>query len=59
MINFDLVIGFEWDTGNSHKSELKHAVSMAEAEEVFMNEPILFFADESIVIPSRGFWRWV
>ena len=34
MINFDLVIGFEWDTGNSHKSELKHAVSMAEAEEL-------------------------
>lgn len=45
MINFDLVIGFEWDSGNSHKSELKHAVSMAEAEEVFINEPILFFAD--------------
>ena len=38
--------GFEWDAGNLRKSELKHAVSMAEAEQVFFNEPLLVLADE-------------
>lgn len=45
MINFDLIVGFEWDAGNDRKSEVKHAVSKAEAEEVFMNEPLLLYSD--------------
>jgi len=38
------VIGFEWDEGNSRKNE-QHAVSMAEAEQVFFNSPLLVLPD--------------
>lgn len=34
--------GFDWDAGNERKSEDKHGVSQAEAEQVFSNRPILF-----------------
>jgi uncharacterized DUF497 family protein len=45
MIDFDRVVGFQWDAGNHRKSEDKHGVSQAEAEEVFFNEPLLLFPD--------------
>jgi len=32
--------GFEWDPGNWRKSELKHGVAAAEAEEVLLNDPV-------------------
>jgi hypothetical protein len=32
--------GFEWDPGNWRKSELKHGVAAAEAEEVLLNHPV-------------------
>lgn len=38
------VIGFEWDEGNSRKNE-QHGVSMAEAEQVFFNSPLLVLPD--------------
>lgn len=43
---FDLarVTGFDWDDGNARKNE-KHGVSMAEAEQVFFNDPLLVLAD--------------
>ena len=44
MIDLDLISGFDWDQGNSRKNE-KHGVSMAEAEQVFFNAPLLFFED--------------
>lgn len=37
--------GFEWDKGNSLKSWLKHRVSEGEAEQVFLNEPLLLVMD--------------
>jgi uncharacterized protein len=40
------VIGFEWDEGNARKNE-QHGVSMAEAEQVFFNSPLLILPDES------------
>lgn len=43
---FSHVEGFEWDGGNARKSEDKHGVSQAEAEQVFLNAPILLFKDE-------------
>lgn len=46
MIDLNRIIGFEWDSGNSRKSELKHGVSQLEAEEIFFNEPLLFSNDE-------------
>ncbi len=43
---FDLhrITGFDWDSGNVRKNE-KHAVSQAEAEQVFFNEPLVVLAD--------------
>lgn len=38
--------GFEWDSGNERKSLDGHAVSQAEAEQVFINEPLLLMGDE-------------
>jgi uncharacterized DUF497 family protein len=34
------LLGFEWDTGNWRKSELKHGVAIAEAQEVLLNDPV-------------------
>ncbi len=45
MIDFAAVAGFEWDTGNARKSEERHGVSQAEAEQAFFNEPLLVAGD--------------
>jgi uncharacterized DUF497 family protein len=45
MLDFARVEGFDWDAGNSRKSVDKHAVSQAEAEQVFFSEPLLVLAD--------------
>lgn len=37
--------GFEWDEGNTFKNQMKHSVSLKEAEEVFINDPKIFFYD--------------
>lgn len=39
------VTGFDWDDGNARKSVDKHAVTAAEAEQVFLNDPLLLIAD--------------
>jgi hypothetical protein len=44
MINLASIIGFEWDAGNERKND-KHGVSMAEAEQVFFNTPLLLLDD--------------
>lgn len=44
MTDLSKVIGFEWDEGNSRKNE-QHGVSMAEAEQVFFNSPLLVLPD--------------
>lgn len=46
MIDFDAIVGFKWDEGNARKSEVKHGVSQAEAEEVFFNTPLLVSMDD-------------
>jgi uncharacterized protein len=40
MIDLNAITGFNWDGGNTRKNE-KHGVSMAEAEQVFFNQPLL------------------
>lgn len=45
MVDWDSLEGFDWDAGNLRKSEVKHGVSMAEAEQVFFNEPLLILED--------------
>jgi uncharacterized DUF497 family protein len=47
MIDFDQIAGFEWDDGNSRRSADKHDVSQAEAESVFLNEPLIVVEDAS------------
>ncbi len=44
MINLSKISGFDWDEGNARKNE-KHGVSMAEAEQVFFNAPVLLLDD--------------
>ncbi|MFC1795866.1 BrnT family toxin [Pseudomonadota bacterium] len=44
MIDLTKITSFEWDEGNVRKNE-KHGVSMAEAEQVFFNTPLLVLAD--------------
>jgi uncharacterized DUF497 family protein len=38
------IAGFEWDSGNERKNA-KHGVSPAEAEQVFLNEPLVVLDD--------------
>lgn len=33
--------GFEWDLGNRLKSHMKHAVTQAEAEDLFFSSPLV------------------
>lgn len=40
------VVGFEWDEGNARKNVDKHGVSRIEAEQVFLNEPLIVAHDE-------------
>ena len=35
------VEAFDWDAGNTEKSQAKHAVSWVEAEQLFFNRPIV------------------
>ena len=44
MTNLTGITGFEWDEGNTLKNE-KHNVSIAEAEQVFFNAPLLVLED--------------
>ena len=44
MIDFKDITGFDWDEGNARKND-KHSVSMAEAEQVFFNAPLLVLED--------------
>jgi hypothetical protein len=45
MIALERIVGFEWDAGNSRKSADKHGVTQAEAEQVFLNEPLVVSSD--------------
>ena len=41
---FDKITGFDWDSGNEQKN-VKHGVAAAEAEQVFLNEPLVVLDD--------------
>jgi uncharacterized protein len=41
MLDLAAIEGFDWDDGNSRKSLEKHAVTQAEAEQVFAREPLI------------------
>ena len=44
MLDLSKIVGFDWDDGNARKNE-QHGVTMAEAEQVFFNAPLLLLAD--------------
>ena len=44
MIDLAKITSFDWDEGNARKND-KHGVSMAEAEQVFFNTPLLILED--------------
>ena len=44
MIDLSKVSGFDWDEGNARNNE-QHGVSMAEAEQLFFNSPLLVLSD--------------
>jgi hypothetical protein len=39
------ITGFEWDAGNEAKSAQKYSVERSEAEEVFLNQPLVLLDD--------------
>jgi uncharacterized DUF497 family protein len=41
---FEKITGFEWDKGNGQKN-IKHGVTPAEAEQIFLNEPLIVLDD--------------
>ena len=45
-LDIPAVTGFEWDAGNAMKSE-KHSVRDVEAEQVFVNEPLVVVEDNA------------
>jgi len=45
MIELSLIVGFDWDAGNSLKSTEKHTVSQAEAEQIFTDDRLLIVDD--------------
>ncbi|MBN8996774.1 MAG: BrnT family toxin [Rhizobiales bacterium] len=45
MLDLARIEGFDWDNGNSRKSEAKHSVSREEAEQVFFDEPVVIVPD--------------
>jgi len=46
MADFSSVLAFEWDEGNARKSGEKHAVTQAEAEQIYFNDPLIVAQDE-------------
>lgn len=45
MVDFERVVGFDWDDGNRRKNADKHGVSQAEAEQLFFNDPLVVTPD--------------
>jgi uncharacterized DUF497 family protein len=39
--------GFQWDEGNADKNWQRHQVTQAEAEQVFLNRPLLVLPDQA------------
>jgi len=44
VIDFERVVGFEWDEGNARKNQ-KHGVTQSEAEQMFFDSRLLVVAD--------------
>ena len=45
MIDLEITMEFDWDKANIDKNFKKHGISIKEAEELFLNQNILFLED--------------
>ena len=39
------ITGFEWDSGNREKNQIKHSVTTGDCEQVFFNKPLVILND--------------
>jgi len=44
---FSQFIGFDWDNANRDKNRIKHNVNWWECEEIFFNQPLYVYKDET------------
>lgn len=51
-MNFDNVVGFDWDEGNWPKCG-KHGINRAEIEDVFINSPAIYAHPDHSIIEQR------
>ena len=47
MLDLSQFTGFDWDEANDTKNWKRHKVTKEDCEQVFFNEPLLLFYDES------------
>ena len=52
---FPAIEGFQWDEGNAAKNWTRHQVSQTEAEQVFINRPIVVTAATAARTEPRHF----
>lgn len=46
MLDWNSIIGFQWNDGNSSKSHVKHGIECVEAESVFVAADLRILVDE-------------
>ena len=55
MFDLSQTTGFDWDEGNARKSADRHDVSQAEAEQAFLNEPLIVAEDAKHSVEETRF----
>ena len=55
MLTLGELEGFDWDDGNLQKSQIKHRISLAETEQLFLNAPEILNDEKH----SRQEKRWL
>jgi|SRR5579863_4097529 len=56
LLDFDAVIGFDWDKGNKQKNWEKHQVHYTECEQVFFNKPLLIGEDQQHSVQEKRYY---
>jgi len=56
VIDFESIVGFDWDEGNKQKNWEKHQVDFRECEEVFFNQPLLINEDAKHSSQEKRFY---
>jgi hypothetical protein len=54
-INPATIAGFEWDEGDARKSVDRHGVSQSDAEQVFLNRPLIVVENANHNIKEKRF----